>query len=472
MQVQRVVAALAALVVLSGCGQPPESRPPRTVGAAGTASSGDPYYPDSGNSGYLATKYEVSISYDPASRHLDGDTVVTAKAVQNLSELSLDLDGLDVRSVLLDGRKAEFGRSGGHKLVVKPAEAVAENTTFTVQVRYEGTPAPVTTGRNVEGWQVSATGGAFAAGEPHSASTWFPVNDTPANKAPFHLAARVPDGWSAISVGREGRTESKDGWTTYRWDEATPIAPYLTTVAIDKWAVERGQLADGTPVVSAFAPGAEDKKPLAARLPEILDFLASKFGKYPQDAAGGIFLADALSFSLETQTRPTYAKWTDLTTTVHENAHQWWGDSVSVDKWKDVCLNECFASYAQWLWDEAKQGVNLDQRYRDTVRKHSGDTKFWGGKLYDMGAGNEFGAVYDKGPMALHALRRLIGEDAFNAVLKGWPALHREGNASWTQFEDYATKTSGRDLTGFFGAWFRGTVVPPEQYLLPGSLRS
>ena len=467
MRVRRLAALAAVAALCAGC--TPTAKPDdEVVGTPGARSAGDPYYPTSGNGGYHASNYDVAITYDPTSHHLDGDTTITAKASQALSEFSLDLSGLDVRAVTVDGRAARQRRDGD-KLVITPAQAVADASTFTIGVRYDGVPAPIKSPKiGAEGWQISASGGAFAAGEPQSASTWYPVNDTPTDKASFHLAAKVPNGWSAISNGVPGRDESKDGWTTYRWDEPHPIASYLTTVGVDHWTMANTRLADGTPVVSAFAPGTDDKKALEDRLPEILDFLSSRFGRYPQDAAGGIFLADKIGYSLETQTRPIFAQWTNLSTVVHENAHQWWGDSVSVQQWKDVCLNECMASYAQWLWSEAKEGANLDAQYRQLVPKGQ---QVFGGKLYDMGAGNEFTAVYTKGPMALHALRRTIGDDAFFEVLKTWPALHRDGNATWPEFEAYVAKIGGKDLRGFFDAWFRGTTQPADQYLWPGSLK-
>ena len=468
MRVGKVAALLAVAALCVGCTPATRAADDKVEGTAGARTAGDPYYPASGNGGYDASNYVVAITYDPTSHHLDGDTTITATAKQDLSELSLDLDGFDVRTVTVDGRAADTGRDGG-KLVIKPAAGVANGSTFTIEVQYDGVPNPAKSPKlGAEGWQISASGGAFAAGEPHSASTWYPVNDTPTDKAAFHLAAKVPDSWGVISNGLPGRTESKDGWTTFRWDEPDPIASYLTTVGIDHWTMTNGKLADGTPLVSAFAPGTDDKKALEARLPEILDFLSSKFGRYPQDAAGGIFLAYKINFSLETQTRPTSSRGTDLSTIVHENAHQWWGDSVSVRQWKDVCLNECMASYAQWLWAEAKEGANLDDQYRKLVPKGQ---QLFGGRLYDMGAGNEFTAVYTKGPMALHALRRAIGDDAFFKIIKAWPSLHRDGNATWPQFESYVQQQTGKDLRGFFDAWFRGTTQPADQYLWPGSLK-
>lgn len=462
--------SLAACTSSRTSDTPPEPREP-VEAKPGADGVGDPYYPKDGNGGYDVTAYHVSISYDPKNQQLDGDTRITAKATGDLQRFNLDLNGLEVAAVQVDDKAAKFERAGEHELVVTPAAQVADGAEFTTRVTYSGVPeGPEDGSLGDNGWQVARSGGAFVAGEPHSATAWYPANDTPRDKATFKLDARVPNGWSVVSNGRETPpTRGSDGWTTYHWAEPTRISTYLTTVGIDKWTFDRSTLPGGIPVVSAYAPGVEDKRQVESRLPEVIEFLASKFGPYPQSAAGGIYINEDIGFSLETQGRPIYAAWADLPVVVHENAHMWWGNSVTVESWADICLNECFASYAQWLWDEAKENVDLDEQYRRTVAR--GDDQFWGGKLYDMGAGNEFTSVYDKGPVALHALRRAIGEKAFNQVLRHWPTKHRDGNASWSEFEQYVEEVSGKDLGAFFVAWFHSTSAPDDEYLYPGPLR-
>jgi aminopeptidase N len=461
------VAALAGLTI--GAGTADASGAPPSPGSDG---AGDSYYPQDGNGGYDVADYDLKVRYDPASHRLDGAQTIAARATQSLSSFDLDLNGLTVDSVKVNGAPARFDRRGAHELVITPARALRRGQNFTTQIAYGGQPAPIgdpLLGDN--GWQYSKSGGAFVAGEPHSASTWYPVNDTPLDKATFHLAITVPDGWGVIANGTErGTRTAPGGGTTHVWSEDTPAVPYMTTVAIDRWDFHRTELSDGTPVVSAFAPGTpEATKAADARLPEIIDFLASKFGRYPIDAAGGIFLTEPIGFSLETLSRPIYSgRAGNIQTIVHENAHQWYGDSVAVDHWKDVCLNECFASYAQWLWSEAKEGQNLDDRYRTAVARAT-DT-FWAGKLYDMGPGNEFTYVYTKGPLALHALRHQIGQRAFDTVLKAWPQLHRDGNASLPEFQRFTEHVAHQDLRGFFDAWFYGNTKPADAYLYPGSL--
>jgi aminopeptidase N len=466
--------SLAACTSRSGPEAAPSDPPEPTTPAEakpGAEGAGDPYYPADGNGGYDVVGYHVSISYDPASRNLTGDTTINAKATGELQRFNLDLQGLKVSAVQVDGKAAKFARSGEHELVITPAAAVRNGAAFVTRVRYSGVPEQTEEGNLGEnGWQIATSGGAFAAGEPHSATSWYPANDTPRDKATFKLDARVPNGWSVVSNGVEKpATRGADGWTTYHWEEPTRITTYLTTVGIDKWTFERSKLPDGTPVVSAYAPGAEDKQAIESRLPEVLDFLSSKFGPYPQSAAGGIYINEDIGFSLETQGRPIYASWAELPVVVHENAHQWYGDSVTVQSWADICLNECFASYAQWLWDEAKEDVNLDDQYRQEVARTT--DRFWRGKLYDMGAGNEFTSVYDKGPMALHALRREIGEAPFNRILREWPTKHKDGNASWSEFEKFVEEVAGKDLGAFFVAWFHSDTQPADEFLYPGSLR-
>ncbi|QFZ16359.1 M1 family metallopeptidase [Saccharothrix syringae] len=454
-------------------GATPGAPTPPVAGRDGGAGAGDPYYPEDGNTGYDVLAYDVDVEYDPATRRLEGVATVTARATADLDRFNLDLYRLQVTGVDVRGQAADHHQEGDHELVIVPPSPLVGGEEFTTTVRYGGEPTVVedrALGRS--GWQVSRGGGAFAAGEPHSATTWFPANDTPRDKATFALTARVPEGWSVMSNGLLERDPvTTGGRTEFRWVARDPMATYLTTIAIDRWTVERSTLPDGTPVVDAYAPGAENARAHQRRLPEVLAFLAEEFGPYPFEAAGGIFLADEIGFSLETQTRPVYAGWADLETVVHENAHQWFGDSVSLESWADICLNECFASYAQWLWDEAKEGGDLDARYLGELERVGDRDSYWGRRLYDMGRGNEFRGVYDKGQLALHALRRQIGDEDFDEVLKGWIAGHRGGNASWPEFEAHVERVSGQDLDGFFAAWFRGDGVPADEYLYPGSLR-
>jgi len=461
-----IVAVLATLVAgpsggITGAGSD------STIGADGY---GDPNVPQDGNGGYQALHYDVTIDYDPARPdYLIGDLTMRAVTSQALSRFNLDLMGFDVRSVTVDGTPAKaVERAGEHELVITPAHLLGRGSSMTVRVRYAGTPGPH--------WMTYTDDGAVRAlGEPRSASDWYPVNDYPADKATRTLTVTVPDGWAAVADGYPGTTTKAHGRTTYRYREDQPVAPHVTGLVIDRFTLRRSRLADGTPVLDAYARGAERvARPQEDRLPEILGFLASKFGPYPFPSAGGIFTSDMPGEGgYELQQRPEYPAAIapeHLTTIVHENAHQWFGNSVSVRQWRDLGIAEGFAGYAEWLWLEAKQGHHLDDDYRARVAQAKDDPDFWQDPVDDPDYG--IGGAVDVAPLLLHALRRTVGDPAFFRTLRDFTRLHRDGNATWLDFERLAQSVSGLDLTGFFRAWAHSTTAPPDEYLYPGSLHA
>ena len=129
---------------------------------------------------------------------------------------------------------------------------------------------------------------------------------------------------------------------------------------------------------------------------------------------------------------------------MHELSHQWWGDDVTVERWSDICLNECFASYGPWLYNEKVNGEDLDATWKQQMARVVNRPTFWKSPLVDMGPGNEFTRVYDRGPLALHALRKEIGDDAFFKLLKDWPAMYGGKNASFDDLEAYVTTLAGQ----------------------------
>jgi aminopeptidase N len=156
-----------------------------------------------------------------------------------------------------------------------------------------------------------------------------------------------------------------------------------------------------------------------------------------------------------------YAKAANTDVVSHELAHQWWGDDVSLERWSDIWLNEGFASYAEWLWAEHEHTGTPQQLARQVYDAHPADDPFWTVKPGDPGAQNQFDdAVYDRGAVAIQALRDTIGDRDFRALLKAWPAAHRHGNGTIAQFETLAGRLSGKDLGGFFQTWLYTAAKP------------
>lgn len=447
------------------------------VGTIGDDGIGDPYYPLSGNGGYQVDSYDVVASYDPVTNDLAATTTVagTVQSTEGLTRFDLDLSAaLTVTAVTVGGVPAAGFAQDDDELVVTPATLLPAGGALLVAVTYAGRPTTVgPTGLGDSGWFHFDGGGALALGQPFSASAWFPVNDHPSDPATFAVTLTVPDGWQVIANGRQqtdGLPAAPAGHTTFRWAIDRPIASYLTTVYIDRFTVLTDQLADGTPIVSALGPAATADRAAAESTRPVIEALEEWFGPYPYDDAGGIFPGRRLGFALETASRPVYFADPSIGIVAHEQAHQWYGNAVSIDRWADICLNECVASYAEWLWDARTTGADLDARWKARMATLAGQPGFWRSPLVDMGPGREFTRVYDRGQLAVHALRVEMGDDAFFTLLKQWPATWGGKVARWTDFEAAVSTAAGRDLTPFLNAWFRGTTVPDEPYRTPGRL--
>ena len=469
----RRVAAALAVAVLAGCtadktpAAPPSSSAPAGPPdfRPGSAGIGDPYLPTYGNGGYDVASYDLKLRYAPKTGELSGTATIAATATQDLSRFNLDLAHLTVNAVTVDGQPAQ-AKHDGTELVVTPKSGIVRGRPFTVVIRYGGKPQPLADkSLGVGGW-LRTKDGAFALGQPDSASSWYPVNDHPADKATFALTMTVPNGLEVLSNGVPGPRDTASGWTTWRWSESAPMASYLSTVVIGQYRIRTGTHA-GKPMVIAIpeslpADGAAAQS--MDRTGEIADFLATQIGPYPIDAYGGIVLDDdRVRYALETQSRPVYGDAFFRAGPVpevvtHELAHQWFGDSVALERWQDIWLNEGFATYAEWLWREHAGIRTVTQTFDDVYAGF-----VWQQPPGNPGADHLFSAaVYQGGAMTLYALRQAIGDAAFATLLKTWPAEQRNGNGTTAEFIATAERVSGKDLDRLFQTWLYGTTKPPH----------
>lgn len=438
-------------------------------GAFGPGSDGigDPYFPTAGNGGYDVGHYDLDLRYDPATDRLTGMAVITATATANLSRFNLDLRALTVESVTVDGTGAATTRTGD-ELVVTPLTPIGAGTTFATTVRYAGVPqAYAEPGLGGEVGFLHTDDGAVAVGEPHVAASWFPVNDHPRDKATYTITIDAPDGLTAVSNGVLTQKSTADGWTSWTWSERAPMASYLATVVVGSYRVQEGRH-DGLPVFMAVDSSLDPQVDAQlARTPQVVDFLESRFGPYPFAAIGGIVIDDRrIRFALENQSRPVYSgsfflpNRGSMWVIVHELAHQWYGDSVSISEWKDIWLNEGFATYAEWLWTEAQEGIAVQR----TFDSHYGqvNAEMWNVPPGSPGTGQLFGpSVYIRGGMTVHALRVTVGDDAFFRILKAWAAEKANSNATTADLVALAERISGKQLDQLFDDWLYRRGRPP-----------
>jgi aminopeptidase N len=436
------------------------------LAAVPAAASADPFFPHAGNTGYDVARYRLDLQYTPDTRQLDGTATITATATKRLATFDLDLRGLTVRSVTVQGSAATFSRKG-QELIITPAAAVTVGTSFTTVVEYHGVPGPVTDpDGSPDGW-IPTDDGAFVAGEPQGAPTWFPANDTPADKATYRISMTVPKGISAIGNGKLLSSTTAAGHTTWVWKESRPMATYLATITLGKFDISKP--AGPVPLYVAVDPReAAAAEPALAKLGKIVTFEQKLIGPYPFENAGAIVDHDAgAGYALETQTKPVFDGAPDTGTLAHEIAHQWFGDSVTPSTWPDIWLNEGFATYIEWLWTEHAGGPTADDRFHAAFETPA-TSRFWCTPPAAVpGPSKMFSSpVYDRGAMTLYAMRGEIGDTAFFKVLKAWAAENQYGNVSTADLQATAERVSGYDLSDLFTTWLYtprkpGTNVDP-----------
>jgi len=442
----------------------PTSAQPRAA-TAGADGLGDTLFPKLGNGGYDVQRYFIDIDVDVAKNVISATTTIEAQATQDLSQFNLDLTGLNVRAVLVDGTAARFSRNG-QELKIQPAQAIANQAKFSASIQYDGSPKGVddpSVDFSQIGW-LRESGGIYVVSEPSGAMSWYPNNNHPLDKATYTIKVTVPQGYVVAANGSLQQTQQEaNGQQTYTWISRDPIASYLVTVHINDFETETQSGPHGLPIRNYFPTGTNQSvKRKFAKTTEMIQFMEKRIGPYPFEAYGAVLVTAPIDFALETQTLSTFSQnGADETTVFHELMHQWFGNSVSPASWRDVWLNEGFATYFQFLWGTRNQGDDALRAAMDN----------WYDWLQDNRSGTPIpntprqmfsGGVYYRGAYTLHALHMTFGDDAFYKILRAYYEQHRYGNASTEDFIATAERIAGPSARTLLKAWLYDPDLPPK----------
>ena len=457
------VVAVALTLSLVG---PPAGAAPADRGTSGGPSGGDPYFPAAGNGGYDVVHYDLDLDSTPSTRALRGTATIFATATSSLASFHLDLRDLTVSSVRVNGRSARFAQAAG-ELLITPRSTLRRGAPFVVQVAYGGTTGqPQDATGALYGW-VSFDDGAFVANEPEGASTWYPVNDVPYDKATYSFTITVPEGTTAVANGDRWSSTTRNGRTTSRWWALEPMASYLSMAASGNYTLSSSRTPTGVRILDAVDDdlSADERAEAAAVLaqqPAMISFFEGHFGAYPFSSFGAVIDDDTdAGYALENQTRPIYSGVPSEFTVAHELAHQWYGNKVTPRQWKDIWLNEGFATYAEWMWEE-HQGGSTPQEYLDFVLSIPAEDEFWTVPVADPGPDDLFAdATYYRGGAFLQVLRNTIGERSFAQLLRRWAARPASAPATTADLLGLAESVSRRQLDDLFDTWLLQPTKPP-----------
>ena len=227
----RVALVTAVACGLGLVGPPATAVPNPSPGAPGI---GDPYFPGDGNGGYDVKHYDLALSVTPATHKIRARARLVARATESLSSFNLDLVGLTIDAVRVNGRPAQWSRSG-QELTVTPAVSLARGAKFRVTVRYHGRPVVLDDPRIGQAGVFPTADGLLVIGEPHVAATWFPVNDHPLDKASYDVRGADADAGSTRRQRRlRGDDNARAGGRRWTCESSAPMASYLTTATVGR----------------------------------------------------------------------------------------------------------------------------------------------------------------------------------------------------------------------------------------------
>ncbi len=425
----------------------------------GADSLGDSLYPGMGNGGYDAQHYTIDLKVDVDNNSIDGSSSMSALATQSLSSFNLDFHGLDISQITVNASPAKFKRSLD-ELIVMPSEVLSQGQIFTVTVVYSGEPKsvddPSAFGEPV-GWANTADAGVFVVSEVSGAMSWFPSNNHPIDKATYTFKITANKPYVVAANGLLKNTIDNGDTQTFVWEENVPMATYLATIEVGRYKIVTGTGPKGLPIRNYFPISVLSEATQATdRTPEMIDYYSQVFGPYPFEAYGIVVVPENLGFSLEDQTLSVFGQdMLDELTVAHELSHQWFGDSISLKDWKDIWLNEGFATYAEALWIEHTEGKAAADKY---MRDLYDQTQSAPGTPAVQDLFSD--AVYDRGAWVLAALRSKVGDDKFFQILHEYYARFAGKSANSQDFISVAQEISGQDLKKFFDDWLYSDQMP------------
>jgi aminopeptidase N len=415
-------------------------------------------------------KYDLSFDLYPEKKMFIAKAILTGE-VKDTTIQSIDLnfyDNFKINRITLDDILTDYDNEGT-RLSIPFNPAIGTN--FKIEVQYEGTPKRA----GLDGFVFGNRNGqslVYNLSEPDYASSWFPCNDIPFDKTLLDISISNDSSAVSVSNGILVDVTNNGSRRTYHWRTEYPISTYLIAIYSSdyKHFSDRYISLNGKDTMKVeyyvLADKLEDAKKDFSDQVKAIEFFSQTFGEYPfikekYGIAEFLWYAGAMEHQTITGVSSNMIDGKKFyeDTYVHELAHQWWGDAVSPKFWKDIWLNEGFASYSEALYYESLTGKRA--LHSTIMSKYS---KKFSGTLSNPGSFLFTRTVYDKGAWVLHMLRWEVGDSAFFNILRTYYSTFKYSNASTKDFQDICEKVSRKNLDKFFEQWIKGEGEIELQY--------
>jgi aminopeptidase N len=443
----------------------------------------------------IHTKLEVN--FDWAKSRMNGLATITAKPHFYASDsLILDAKGMDIVSVQLDGKNLMYTYDSAY-LRIKLNKVYTRKDNYTVTISYVAKPDERTTGGsaaitsdkglyfiNPKGEDKSKMPQIWTQGETEASSVWFPTIDAPNVKTTQEIYITVEDKYTTLSNGKLiSSKKNSNGTRTDYWKQELPHAPYLFMMGVGEFKVVKDSYTrpDGTKMdVNYFVEPEYEQyaKAIFGETPNMIQHFSKLLGyEYAWDKYNQIVVRDYVSGAMENTGAVVFGDYVyktdrelldgnDQSTIAHELFHHWFGDLVTCESWSNLPLNESFANYSQYLWDEHRFGIDeADYQaegeadgYYQTGQMQGYHNLIW----FDYEDKEQMfdGHSYNKGGRILHMLRNYIGDEAFFAGISNYLNTNKFKPAEFHQLRLAFEEVCGEDLNWFFNQWFQAAGHP------------
>lgn len=409
---------------------------------------------------YNVLNYYVELTLEPKVKRLKSRVEILVARYKPGAEVVLNLsENMEIEFVSINGNRVEFKRAGDN---VRLFWKNINPDTIKIAAEYSGEPGK---NKNFFFGKINGNQVIYTLNEPENARNWLLCRDTPSDKAGLQIKIANESEFTSVSVGTLDSTyiDKTTGKKVYSWSSRYPIATYLISFysapyisLFDSYKREDGDSLELS--IYGFKWHEEKFRIILADHKEFFPIMEKYFGKYPfsgekYGVAAFLWQAGAMEYQtisgFGTGFIDNYPQ--NVNIFVHELAHQWFGNSVTPKTWKDIWLNEGFATFAEWLYLE-ESGRKTEKDILSPRLALEKNPHLLSGQIY--GSEDLFTlAVYIKGAWVLRMLRHELGDEKFFAMIKEYYKTHRYGIASTSDFQEVATKFAGKDLNQFFEQW-------------------